>query len=142
MKGFIFALLTSLCWSIGGYFEKKGLHLGQLSPVMGIAVRTAVACLILGLASAPHWPSLRQAGPVPIIYLVLGGGVVAGSLGMLSFYAALGTGELSRVMPVAFGLTPLLGFLLGTLLLGETVSIANWAGVLLTCAGVTLVTIR
>jgi len=105
-------------------------------------VRPPVPCLILGLASAPHWPSLRQAGPVPIIYLVLGGGVVAGSLGMLSFYAALGTGELSRVMPVAFGLTPLLGFLLGTLLLGETVSIANWAGVLLTCAGVTLVTIR
>ena len=28
MKPQLFALLTALAWGIGGYFEKKGLHLG------------------------------------------------------------------------------------------------------------------
>ncbi len=43
MKPQIFALLTAAAWGIGGYFEKKGLHLGNLSPQMGITIRTAVA---------------------------------------------------------------------------------------------------
>ena len=42
------ALLTAMAWGVGGYFEKKGLHLGGLSPQMGITIRTAVALVILG----------------------------------------------------------------------------------------------
>ncbi len=50
----ILALLTAMAWGIGGYFEKKGLHLGGLSPQMGITVRTAVALVILGAVSFPQ----------------------------------------------------------------------------------------
>ena len=32
MKPQLFALLTAMAWGIGGYYEKKGLHLGHLSP--------------------------------------------------------------------------------------------------------------
>ena len=40
---------------------------------------------------------------VGVLMLVIGGGIVAGSIGMLSFYAALrGAGSLSQVMPIAF----------------------------------------
>ncbi len=35
MKPQLLALLTAVAWGVGGYFEKKGLHLGQLSPQMG-----------------------------------------------------------------------------------------------------------
>jgi hypothetical protein len=28
----LLALLTAAAWGIGGYYEKKGLHLGGLSP--------------------------------------------------------------------------------------------------------------
>jgi len=40
MKAEWLALLTAACWGVGGYFEKKGLHLGILPPQLGIAVLT------------------------------------------------------------------------------------------------------
>ncbi|MCX5784523.1 MAG: hypothetical protein NTX59_02435 [Elusimicrobia bacterium] len=94
MKPVFFAVFTAVCWSVGGFFEKKGLHLGGLSPVIGITIRTGTALLVLGIASYPGWKTLSGAGITPLLYLILGGGVVAGSLGMLSFYTAIGTGEL------------------------------------------------
>jgi len=140
MKPVLFAALTAVCWSVGGFFEKKGLKLGNLSPVMGITVRTATALLVLGFAAYPGLGALAAAGAKPLLYLILGGGVVAGSLGMLAFYTAIGTGELSRVMPVAFGLTPLLGFLLGVLFMKEPATFQKLLGVLLTSTGVLLLT--
>ena len=92
MKPVLFAVLTAVCWSIGGFFEKKGLRLGNLSPVMGITVRTATALLVLAVASFPHWKTLAVAGVTPLLYLVLGGGVLAGSMGMLFFYTGIATG--------------------------------------------------
>lgn len=136
MKPVYFAVLTAVCWSVGGFFEKKGLRLGNLSPVLGITVRTAAALLVLGAVSFPRWAALPAAGPGPLLYLALGGGVLAGSLGMLFFYTGIATGELSRVLPVAFGLTPLLGFLLGVVFLKEPATASKLLGVLLTSAGV------
>jgi transporter family protein len=48
MKPQLLALLTAIAWGVGGYFEKKGLHLGNLSPEIGITIRTAIALVILG----------------------------------------------------------------------------------------------
>lgn len=140
MKAVLFAVLTAVCWSVGGFFEKKGLKLGNLAPVIGITVRTATALVVLGLASFPRWGTLAGAGAAPLLYLAIGGGVVAGSLGMLFFYTALGTGELSRVMPVAFGLTPLLGFLIGAVFMKEPATAVKLIGAVLTSAGVICIT--
>ena len=63
IKPQLFALFTALAWGIGGYFEKKGLHLGNLSPQMGITIRTAVALVILGAVSFPQWKNVTQASP-------------------------------------------------------------------------------
>ena len=60
----ILALCTALAWGIGGFFEKKGLLLGDLSPQIGITVRTAVALLILAVVSFPQWKSLLSAEPL------------------------------------------------------------------------------
>ncbi len=89
MKPQLFALSTAVAWGVGGYFEKKGLHQGHLSPQMGITIRTAVALVILVILSFPQWKTVPQAGPKALLYLVIGGGVVAGSVGMLCFYAAI-----------------------------------------------------
>ena len=89
MKPELLALMTAMAWGIGGYFEKKGLVLGHLSPQMGITIRTAVALLILGAVSFPQWKTLPQAGSKALWMMVLGGGVVAGAVGMLCFYAAI-----------------------------------------------------
>ena len=140
MSAQLYAILAAMAWGIGGYFEKKGLHLGQLSPQMGITIRTAVAVVILGLVSFPQWKTAAQAGPKALALLVLGGGVVAGSVGMLCFYAAIKGAPLGRVMPIAFT-SPLFGAAMGVLLGGEPLTWKTILGTLLTVGGIAVLTI-
>ncbi len=139
MKPQVFALLTAICWGVGGYFEKKGLHMGNLSPTMGISIRTAVAVLILGIASFPQWKNLPQAGPKALLYMVIGGGVVAGAVGMLCFYTALKGAPLTKVMPIAFT-SPLFGALMGLMLGGEPLTARLLIGTALTIGGIIVLT--
>lgn len=136
----ILALLTAMAWGIGGYFEKKGLHLGNLSPQMGITIRTFIALIILGAVSFPQWKTLPQAGTKAILMMVIGGGVVAGAIGMLCFYAAIKGAPLGRVMPIAFT-SPLFGALMGILFGGEPLTLKVVIGTLLTIAGIITLTI-
>ena len=140
MKPELFAVLTAIAWGVGGYFEKKGLNLGNLSPTMGITVRTGVALIILAIASFPQWKTLPQAGPKALLYMVLGGGVLAGAVGMLCFYTAIKGAPLTRVMPIAFT-SPLFGALMGILLAGEPLTLKTVLGMLLTIGGIILLTI-
>lgn len=136
----ILALLTAMAWGIGGFFEKKGLHLGNFSPHMGITIRTAVALVILGAISFPQWKSVTQAPPKALAMMVLGGGVLAGAVGMLCFYAALKGAPLTRVMPIAFT-SPFFGALMGVLFGGEPLGWKTVAGTLLTIGGIVLLTV-
>ncbi len=140
MKPQLFALLTAIAWGVGGYFEKKGLHLGNLSPQMGITIRTAVALVILGAVSFPQWKNVPQAGTKALLYMVIGGGVVAGAVGMLCFYTAIKGAPLGKVMPIAFT-SPLFGALMGLLLGGEPLTFKTVLGMLLTVGGIVLLTI-
>ena len=140
MKPQLLALLTAAAWGIGGYFEKRGLHLGDLPPQLGITLRTAVALVILGAISAPHWKAAAAAGPKSLIYIFVGGGLVAGSLGMLCFYAALKSAPLSQVMPIAFT-APLFGALMAMTLGGEPVTVKTLLGMVMTVGGIILLTI-
>jgi transporter family protein len=136
----LLALFTAMAWGIGGYFEKKGLHLGGLSPQVGITIRTAVAVIILGIASFPQWKTIPQAGPKALTMMVLGGGVVAGAVGMLCFYAAIKGAPLNRVMPIAFT-SPLFGALMGILLGGEPLTWKVVLGMIMTIGGIVVLTI-
>lgn len=136
----LLALITAMAWGIGGYFEKKGLHLGGLSPQMGITIRTAVALLILGAVSFPQWKNLPQAGTKAILMMVIGGGLVAGAIGMLCFYAALKGAPLNRVMPIAFT-SPLFGALMGIIFGAEPLTWKTAIGTLLTIAGIITLTV-
>lgn len=140
MKPQLFALLTAIAWGVGGYFEKKGLHLGHLSPQMGITIRTFVALIILGFVSFPQWKTISQAGPKALLFMIIGGGVVAGAVGMLCFYTAIKGAPLTKVMPIAFT-SPLFGALMGILLGGEPLSIKTVVGMLLTVGGIIVLTI-
>lgn len=140
MKPQLFALLTAVAWGVGGYFEKKGLHQGHLSPQMGITIRTAVALVILVIISFPQWKTVPQSGPKALLYMVIGGGVVAGSVGMLCFYAAIKGAPLGEVMPIAFT-SPLFGALMGILFGGEPLTAKTMLGILLTVGGIILLTV-
>jgi transporter family protein len=140
MKPEIYAILTSAAWGIGGYFEKKGLHLGNLSPQMGITIRTAVALIILGIVSYPQWKSLTQAGSKALLMMVIGGGVVAGAVGMLCFYTAIKGAPLGRVMPIAFT-SPLFGAAMGLIFGGEPLTPKTLIGMALTVGGIVVLTV-
>jgi transporter family protein len=112
MRAQLIALFTAIAWGVGGYFEKKGLQLGNLTPQMGITIRTLIAFILLALVSHPHWKNLPQAGPKALLYIIIGGGIVAVAAGMLLFYMAIKAAPLSKVMPIAFT-SPLFGALMG-----------------------------
>jgi len=141
MKPQVLALLTAIMWGVGGYFEKKGLQLGNLSPQIGITIRTGVALIILGLVSAPQWKTVTAAGGKALLYMIIGGGVVAGSAGMLCFYAAIKGAPLSRVMPIAFT-APLFGAFMGIIFGAEPISLRMVIGMLLTVGGIVVLTTR
>jgi len=140
MKPQLFALLTAIAWGVGGYFEKKGLHLGNLSPEIGITIRTLVALVILAVVSFPQWKSVTQAGSKSLLYMIIGGGVVAGVIGMLCYYKAIKGAPLTQVMPIAFT-SPLFGALMGILFGGEPLTIKTVAGLLLTVSGIVVLTV-
>ena len=116
MKQYMFyAVIAGVAWGIGGYFEKAGLRAMGIPPIAGITLRTAVALLILGLISIPAWKSIANPSNVQAwMMIVLGGGIVAGSLGMWSFYNALNTSEnLGVTLAIAFAFSPLAGTVIG-----------------------------
>ena len=136
----LFALMTAMAWGIGGFFEKKGLHEGNLTPQMGIAIRTFVAVLVLGAVSFPQWRSVPQAGAKSLTLMVLGGGVLAGSFGMLCFYSAIKGAPLGKVMPIAFT-APLFGFFMGVAFAGEPLTLRTVVGAAMATGGIVLLTL-
>jgi transporter family protein len=81
---------------------------------------------------------MLEAGPKPLLYIALGGGVLAGSVGMLCFYVALKGGSLAQVMPIAFT-SPIFGVLMGVLIGGSTLQPRQLIGMALTVGGIALV---
>ena len=140
MKPQYFALLAAISWGVGGYFEKKGLHLGHLSPQMGITIRTFVALIILGFVSKPYWHQLRHVSPKAFLYMIIGGGVIAGSVGMLCFYQAIKGAPLEKVLPIAFT-SPLFGALMGIIFASEPITLKNVVGMIMTVGGIIILTI-
>ncbi len=140
MKPEFYALLTAFAWGVGGYFEKKGLHLGNLSPQVGITIRTAIAFVILAAVSFPQWKSIPQAGSKALLYMIVGGGVLAGAVGMLSFYMAIKGAPLTRVMPIAFT-SPLFGAIMGLIFSHEPLTVKTIVGMLMTVGGIVILVI-
>lgn len=139
MKAELFALMTAILWGVGSFFEKKGLHQGGISPHIGILIRTGTAVIVLTALSYPYWHQIRTIELRPLLYVVIGGGILAGTLGMLFFYRALSAGELSRVLPIAFT-SPIYGAVMGMVILGEEVAPSKIIGIILSFLGVAILT--
>jgi len=99
------------------------------------------ATLNLGEKEIPiPWKAIPQAGLKPLLMMVVGGGVVAGAVGMLCFYAAIKGAPLGQVMPIAFT-SPLFGALMGIILGGEALTWKTAIGLLLTTGGIVVLTL-
>lgn len=116
MKSYIFyAMLAGIAWGIGGYFEKSGLRIMGIPPIAGITVRTFVALCVLGVLSIPSWKAIQNPADIGAwLMIIIGGGVVAGSLGMWSFYNSLSASEnLGVTLAIAFAFSPIAGTIVG-----------------------------
>ena len=140
MRAEIWAIITAICWATGSLLEKKGVKLGDLTPVMGTTIRTTVSLLLLGAISFPFWGQIKTAGIKSIVLIAIGGGVLAGGLGIISLYTGLKSGNLSTVLTIAFCLTPVIGAILGYFILNEKLALLQILGIALCITGATLVT--
>lgn len=142
MKSYIFfAACAGVLWGLGGYFEKSGLKLLGMPPIAGITIRTAVAVVILALVSIPAWRSFDpQPNLSAWLMMIIGGGVVAGSLGMWSFYTSLSTTEnLGVTLAVAFALSPLTGTVIGLVRGDQPMNVKLGMGLLAIVVGIVLI---
>jgi len=142
MRPEILAAVTAVLWAVGSYFGKRGMAQAGLPPQLGLLVRLWVSALAVLAISSPRLAELFRAMGNPAGWqgvgkIALFEGLLAGTLGMLSFYAALRGGELSRVVPIAFT-TPLWGFLLGLLMGGEAFGWTKALGVGAVLLGIVL----
>lgn len=127
-----FAALTAL-------FAKIGVQ--AINPDLATFIRTLVVVAALAgiLAATGKW---RHQGAVPgstWLFLVLSG--LATGASWICYFRALQLGEVGRVAPID-KLSVVLVALFGALFLGERLSAANWAGVVLIGAGALLVAYR
>jgi len=142
MKQYIFyAILAGIFWGVGGYFEKAGMREMGMPPIAGITVRTLVALIILGLISISSWSLIQNPSNTRAwLMMIIGGGIIAGSLGMWSFYTALVKSEnLGVTLAIAFAMSPVAGTILGLI---KGTQEMNWkisVGILLIVFGIVLV---
>lgn len=135
MRAEYWAVLTAACWAVGSSMEKRGVTIGNLSPVTGTAVRTAFSLLVLFVLSLPFLGQLKYAGAKSILLIATGGGLLSGGLGIVFLYTGLKNGNISTVMTIAFCLAPVIGAIIGYAVLKERLSPLQIAGVVLCIAG-------
>jgi len=140
MRGEMWAVLTALCWGIGSLLEKRGVKMGDLTPVVGTLIRTVFSLLFLLIVSFQYWSEIKTAGVKSISLIAVGGGLLAGGLGIVSLYTGLKTGNLSTVMTIAFCLAPVVTTLLGYFVLSEKLSPMQLIGIVLCITGAAMVT--
>ena len=135
------AVLAGVAWGVGGYFEKGGLRALGMPPLVGIACRTLVAAVLLGAIAAPVWRSTRlQLSPAGWLMLVAGGGIVAGTLGMWAFYAALAAStNLGVTLALAFACAPVAGTAVGIVRGDQPLNVRLILGLVAIVAGIALV---
>ncbi len=137
----LYAMLAGFAWGLGGFFEKAGLQALKLPPIAGITLRTVIALVILGAISIPTWKEVGElSNPRAWLMIAIGGGVIAGSLGMWSFYSSLSmTENLGVTLAIAFAFSPLTGTLVGLIDGSQRIDLKVGLGLAAIIVGIVLV---
>ena len=137
MTIFILLFLTAILWGSTPILEKIGLR--NTSPLIALTIRSigiTIALLItlgcLGKIKAIFSVSAKTA------MVFVASGIMAGLLGMWTYFGALKAGATSKIVPIA-ATYPLITAILSIIILKENVTVARLIGTLLIIAGVWLV---
>ena len=98
--------------------------------------------MLKGVGGLQVEPSVRQMDAGDWVKIIVGSGLLAGALGIIFFYAALASGDLSVVKPVAFALAPAIAVVLGWLVLGESMNIRKVIAVAFIVTGVVMLSMQ
>jgi transporter family protein len=128
----VFAALTAIFAKIG--VENVNSDLATFIRTLVIVLVLALILLATGQFHAPDQLSSRT-----ILFLVLSG--LATGASWLCYFRALKLGSASQVAPID-KLSVVLVALLGVAFLGERLSPANWAGIVLIASGAILVGLK
>ncbi|MBS3920580.1 MAG: EamA family transporter [Deltaproteobacteria bacterium] len=129
--------ITALLWGATPILEKMGL--AKVDPLIGVTVRSAVVTaglLILTFLLGKGKALMEVDGKS---FLIFGAsGLMAGILGMWTYYMALKMEATSKVVPIA-ACYPLVTALLSVLILNEGLSVSRVIGTALIVSGIWLV---
>jgi transporter family protein len=133
------ALLSAGFAALTAIFGKVGVE--GVNSYFATLIRTVVILVVLAafLAATRQFQPLEAVGPRTWTFLGLSGLVTGAS--WVCYYRALQLGDAARVAPID-KLSILLVAIFGVALLGEHLSLRNWAGVGLIAGGALLVAAR
>jgi len=133
----ILLIITMFLWGTTPLLEKIALK--ETQPLAGVFIRSLAITIVLfvvylmnGKMSDITKMSLKNIG------LFSASGLIAGLLGMWTYFYVLKTGMLSKIVPIAAAY-PLITAILGILILHEEVTLPRMIGIGLTIAGIILI---
>ena len=132
-----FLILTALLWGITPVLEKIGL--GKTDPITGVAIRSVavtVALIFYLIFTGKISQVFRVDAKTVAIFSATG--IMAGLLGMITYFIALKKGATSEIVPIAAAY-PLVTVVLSILILGEHVTALRFAGTFFIIFGIWLV---
>ncbi|NLW34960.1 MAG: EamA family transporter [Syntrophorhabdus aromaticivorans] len=133
----VLLLITMLFWGTTPLLEKLGLE--EVDPLTGIFIRSlavTVVLFVLYLSTGRLHELTRISGRNMILFTA--SGVLAGLLGMWTYYYLLKMGMTTKIVPIAASY-PLITALLSILILGEDVTLQRIIGIVLTIFGIVLI---
>ena len=134
-----FLILTAFLWGTTPVLEKIGL--AKTDPITGVTIRslTVTIALLLYLVFAGKIKAVFQTDPKTIAIFSLTG-ILAGLLGMVTYFFALKKGATSQIVPIA-ATYPLITAILSVLILGEHVTSLRLIGTVFIITGIWMVQI-
>ena len=133
----LFLIITTLLWGATPIIEKIGL--AKVDPLVGVTVRSTIVTiglLIILFLMGKGRELIEVSGKNVLIFGA--SGVMAGILGMWTYYMALKMEATSKIVPIAASY-PLVTALLGALILNEGVTLPRVIGTALIVSGIWLV---
>ncbi len=130
-------IVTALLWGITPIIEKIGL--AKIDPLVGVTIRSTIVTVGLFILTfiLGKGKSLVQLDARSI--LIFGAsGVMAGLLGMWTYYSALKMEATSKIVPIA-ACYPLVTAFLSVIILKEGVTLTRVVGTALIVTGIWLV---
>lgn len=137
----ILLIITAILWGVTPILEKIGLGsvTDGVKPFTAVAIRSfAISiALLIALSVSGGIKEIFQLNRKTIIIFSISG-IMAGLLGMLTYFMALKKGAVSRIVPIA-ATYPLVAAVLSIIILGEKVTWGRVLGTMFIVVGIWLV---